>query len=330
MSAIIDSNVTTVLTALFLFQFGTGPVKGFAVTLILGIAASMVTAIFVTRTFFMIWLDRQPDHGHPEHLTHETLRQRQLRLPRQRRIAYGITAAASSCIGLLVLVIRGVNYSVEFTGGTLVQVQTTKAVDVAALRSALQARGIDDAEIQNFGSDREYRDAGPGRASRARTPTTPRPRPAPSGEALDADARRGQLHRSSAPRRSAPRWAASSASRPSSRSCCRSSRCWPTWPTGSSGGSASRRSSPRRTTSSPRSPSSGSLRLEVSLFVVAGAAHDGGLLAQRHDHHLRPGPGEPAQAQAGQLRERPQPVDQRDPAAEHSSPARPRWAAWSP
>jgi protein-export membrane protein SecD len=60
MSAIIDSNVTTMLTALFLFQFGTGPVKGFAVTLILGIAASMVSAIFVTRTLFLIWLDRKP------------------------------------------------------------------------------------------------------------------------------------------------------------------------------------------------------------------------------------------------------------------------------
>jgi preprotein translocase subunit SecD len=60
MSAIIDSNVTTVLTALFLFQFGTGPVKGFAVTLILGTAASMVTAIFVTRTLFLVWLDRKP------------------------------------------------------------------------------------------------------------------------------------------------------------------------------------------------------------------------------------------------------------------------------
>jgi preprotein translocase subunit SecD len=60
MSAIIDSNVTTVLTALFLFQFGTGPVKGFAVTLILGTAASMVTAIFVTRTLFLIWMDRKP------------------------------------------------------------------------------------------------------------------------------------------------------------------------------------------------------------------------------------------------------------------------------
>jgi preprotein translocase subunit SecD len=60
MNAIIDSNVSAVLTALFLFQFGTGPVKGFAVTLIMGIVASMVTAVFVTRTFFMIWLQRRP------------------------------------------------------------------------------------------------------------------------------------------------------------------------------------------------------------------------------------------------------------------------------
>ncbi len=60
MSAIIDSNVTTVLTGLFLFQFGTGPVRGFAVTLILGIIASMVTAVFVTRTLFMLWLQRKP------------------------------------------------------------------------------------------------------------------------------------------------------------------------------------------------------------------------------------------------------------------------------
>ena len=61
MSAIIDSNVSTVITALFLFQFGTGPVKGFAVTLTMGIIASMITAIFVSRTFFMIWLQRRPD-----------------------------------------------------------------------------------------------------------------------------------------------------------------------------------------------------------------------------------------------------------------------------
>ena len=60
MNAIVDSNVSTILTAAFLFQFGTGPVKGFAATLILGIIASMITAIFVTRTFYMIYLERRP------------------------------------------------------------------------------------------------------------------------------------------------------------------------------------------------------------------------------------------------------------------------------
>jgi preprotein translocase subunit SecD len=59
MAAIIDSNVTMVLTALFLFQFGTGPVRGFAVTLILGVLASMFSAIFITKTLFLIWLSRR-------------------------------------------------------------------------------------------------------------------------------------------------------------------------------------------------------------------------------------------------------------------------------
>jgi preprotein translocase subunit SecD len=58
MSAIVDSNLTTLITAVILFQFGTGPVKGFAVTLSIGIVASFFTAIFVTRTLFMIYLER--------------------------------------------------------------------------------------------------------------------------------------------------------------------------------------------------------------------------------------------------------------------------------
>jgi preprotein translocase subunit SecD len=56
--AIVDSNVSTILTAAVLYQYGTGPVKGFAVTLIAGIAASLFTAIFVVRTFYIIWLNR--------------------------------------------------------------------------------------------------------------------------------------------------------------------------------------------------------------------------------------------------------------------------------
>jgi len=59
MPAIIDSNVSTVLTAAVLYQWGSGPVRGFAVTLIAGIAASMFTAIFVVRTLYLLWLQRK-------------------------------------------------------------------------------------------------------------------------------------------------------------------------------------------------------------------------------------------------------------------------------
>ena len=58
MSAIIDSNVSTALTALVLYQYGTGPVKGFAVTLIAGLAATMVACVFSVRTFYLVWLNR--------------------------------------------------------------------------------------------------------------------------------------------------------------------------------------------------------------------------------------------------------------------------------
>jgi len=61
MSAIIDSNAATALTALILYEVGTGPVQGFAITLLIGIAASFISAIFVVRTFYMIWLQRRPD-----------------------------------------------------------------------------------------------------------------------------------------------------------------------------------------------------------------------------------------------------------------------------
>jgi preprotein translocase subunit SecD len=59
MSAIVDSNITTLITALILFQVGTGPVRGFAVTLSIGIIASFFTAVFITRTFFLAYLERR-------------------------------------------------------------------------------------------------------------------------------------------------------------------------------------------------------------------------------------------------------------------------------
>jgi preprotein translocase subunit SecF len=72
-----------------------------------------------------------------------------------RRYAYGITAAVI-LPGLLFLLIKGLNYSIEFTGGTLVQIRSNTQVDVAHLRTGLDQQGIHGAEIQNFGAANEY------------------------------------------------------------------------------------------------------------------------------------------------------------------------------
>jgi preprotein translocase subunit SecD len=58
-SSIVDANITTLIAALFLFEFGTGPIRGFAVTLSVGILASLFTAVFVSRWFFDLWLSRR-------------------------------------------------------------------------------------------------------------------------------------------------------------------------------------------------------------------------------------------------------------------------------
>jgi SecD/SecF fusion protein len=64
-TAILDSNVTTLLTAVILYQFGSGPIQGFAMTLMIGIAASMFSAIIITRVIFDFMIDRglQPNMG---------------------------------------------------------------------------------------------------------------------------------------------------------------------------------------------------------------------------------------------------------------------------
>ena len=72
-----------------------------------------------------------------------------------RKYAYAITAAII-LPGLLFLAVRGLNYSIEFTGGTLLQIRAKTAVNVGAVRSALDGQGIHGAEIQQFGTATEY------------------------------------------------------------------------------------------------------------------------------------------------------------------------------
>jgi len=155
MGAIVDSNVTTALTALILYLVGTGPVRGFAITLLIGLAASMISAVSVTRTFFLIWLERRPTLDSIRFRTFGPLPRRHYDVIGLRRWAYGLTTLFV-VPGLILLAARGVRYSVEFTGGALIQVDTREAIDAGRLRTALGTGGFAGVEIQRFGSDRQF------------------------------------------------------------------------------------------------------------------------------------------------------------------------------
>ena len=155
MSAIIDSNVTTALTALILYAVGTKPVQGFAMTLLVGLVASMVTAVFVTRTFFLVWVKRRPNMTTLKHFTFRLFKNAKYDFIRVRRWAYGVTAALI-VPGVIMLATMGITYSIEFTGGAMIHVRTAEPVETTRLRAALERGGIHNPEIQSFGSAKEY------------------------------------------------------------------------------------------------------------------------------------------------------------------------------
>lgn len=140
-TTILDANVTTLITALVLFQFGTGPVRGFAVTLSLGILISMFTAIVVTRMIIDFWLNN--------------LHRRKLAVGKTRVFAasaYNFLAARHVALILSILVIAtgmGVFYNerdrilgIDFAGGTLLRLGFDREIDPGELRIALADAGI--------------------------------------------------------------------------------------------------------------------------------------------------------------------------------------------
>jgi len=155
MSAIVDSNVTTALTALILYVVGTESVQGFAITLLIGLVASMVTAVFVTRTFFLVWVKRRPEMKTLKHFTIRLFANAKYDFIKVRRWAYGVTAAVI-VPGLVMLAATGITYSIEFTGGAMMHVRTSEPVETTRLRTALERGGVGNPEIQSFGSAQEY------------------------------------------------------------------------------------------------------------------------------------------------------------------------------
>ncbi len=152
-SAILDSNVTTLFAAFFLYWFGTGPIRGFATTLGIGISASMFTAIFVTRLIFE-WLLSQ---GLLKRLPMlQAIGATKIDFIAKRRLCYVLSALVIAA-GVAAFVSRGeARYGIDFTGGLLQEYRLAEPVAADALRATMGKVGLGDAVIQQFGGPAEW------------------------------------------------------------------------------------------------------------------------------------------------------------------------------
>ncbi|MBI3332874.1 MAG: protein translocase subunit SecD, partial [Candidatus Omnitrophica bacterium] len=151
-SAIFDSNLTTLMAAGLLFQFGTGPIRGFAVTTVIGLTASMFTAIIVTRVIFEAlhragWLTRI----RMLHLIGQT----RIDFLRPRRLCY-LTSLLLVIGGLVCFGRLGSRaYGIDFTGGQIQQYRFERPVSMEKVRGALREIDLGDVSLQQFGDPKE-------------------------------------------------------------------------------------------------------------------------------------------------------------------------------
>ncbi|MDD4910051.1 MAG: protein translocase subunit SecD [Candidatus Omnitrophica bacterium] len=146
-SAILDSNITTLIAAFFLFQFGTGPIRGFAVTLTIGLMASMFTAIVVTRHIFELLL-LSPKFTSLRMLNFA--RDTKIDFIAKRKICYVVSAIVITA-GLVSFAIKGKDaYGIDFSEGQIQEYAFKEPIAMEDLRSALISSGLQDASIQKF------------------------------------------------------------------------------------------------------------------------------------------------------------------------------------
>ena len=147
MSAIVDANITTFITALILYTMGSGPVRGFAITLGLGIITSVFTALFVTRLIAIMWFERKRPRS--------VLQGRVLRLvPQDTAVDFfsrwklwlGISGVLI-VVALGSFAVQGLNFGIDFKGGTTIRTQSAESVNVAQYREAIGDLGLGDVTI---------------------------------------------------------------------------------------------------------------------------------------------------------------------------------------
>jgi len=160
-SAIIDGNVTTLITGIVLFIFGTGPVQGFATTLIIGIITSLFTSIFITRIIFVSMLEKGKDITFSNKFTRNFLANTHIDFINLRKISY-IVAGILILISITSLFVRGLNYGVDFSGGRAYVVRFDQNVTANQVRDALSdVFSSDDAsesyEVKQYGTENQMR-----------------------------------------------------------------------------------------------------------------------------------------------------------------------------
>jgi SecD/SecF fusion protein len=155
LSSILDANITTGLTALILFIFGTGPIKGFATTLLIGIGTSLFTAIFITR----ILVDSRNEKGKgvsfSTKATKGFLSDISIRFLQKRKVAYTISSILI-LISLISLGYRGLNQGVDFVGGRSYTVRFEKAVNPTEISSLLNDE-FGSVEVKTFGEENQLK-----------------------------------------------------------------------------------------------------------------------------------------------------------------------------
>ncbi len=155
-SAIIDGNMTTMLTGIVLFIFGTGPVQGFATTLIIGIITSLFTAIFITR----LMIEGAISHGwnikFSNKLTENFLSNTKVDFVGKRKYTY-IISAILIVATLVSFAVRGMSYGVDFSGGRAYVVRFDQNVGTNDVRAALGAKFTEGLEVKQYGNNDQMR-----------------------------------------------------------------------------------------------------------------------------------------------------------------------------
>ncbi len=155
-SAIVDGNITTLLTGIVLYIFGSGPVQGFATTLIIGIICSLFTAIFLSRLVFTRWLDKNVPIRFNAKITKDVLTKVDFDFIGVRKRFYTISAIVI-LLGLASFAVRGLSYGIDFSGGRSYVVRFDNDVNTVDMRAALLEELQEPAEVITFGPSNQVR-----------------------------------------------------------------------------------------------------------------------------------------------------------------------------